>query len=144
MFLFWKWNFSAVCDIGINKNWLRILITLAIPDTLQFSLGLVYPVFSQIYVSWFLQACNTCAVRVERKRKRKLIQEQEDATEAASPPKKSRSGRTIKVPRRFSKGAEGRQMWRRSLCAKGLWGGGGYGRRGGHTRCWKERRRLLC
>ena len=81
-------------------------------------------------VSWFLQACNTCAVRVERKRKRKLIEEQEDAAEAASPPKKSRSGRTIKVPRRFSKGAEGRQMWRRSLCAKGLWGGGGMGERG--------------
>ncbi|CAH3133521.1 unnamed protein product [Pocillopora meandrina] len=57
-----------------------------------------------------IKACNTCAVRVERKRKRKLIEEQEDAAEAASPPKKSRSGRTIKVPRRFSKGAEGRQM----------------------------------
>ena len=100
-------NFSAVCEIGVNKIWLRILITFTILDTLQFSVGLVYPVFSPIYVSWFLQTCNLCSVRAERKRKRKLTTEQEDTAEAASLQKKSRSGWIIKVPRRFSKGAWG-------------------------------------
>ena len=58
----------------------------------------------------FQQACNNCTVRSEEKRKRKLAKEQEDADEAASPPKRSRAGRLIKVPRRFTKGTEGRQM----------------------------------
>lgn len=45
---------------------------------------------------------------MERKRIRKLTEEQEEAAEAASLPKKSRSARIIKVPRRFYKEAEGR------------------------------------
>lgn len=57
-----------------------------------------------------IKACNLCAVRMERKRKRKLTEEQEEAAEAASPPKKSRSGRIIKVPRRLFKRAKGSQM----------------------------------
>ncbi|PFX13671.1 hypothetical protein AWC38_SpisGene22226 [Stylophora pistillata] len=42
-------------------------------------------------------------LRLKRKRDRKLSEE------AASPPKKSRSGRTIKTPRRFSEGAKERR-----------------------------------
>ena len=45
----------------------------------------------------------------KERRKRKLAKEQE-AEEAASPPKRSKAGRTIKVPRRFLKGPEGRQQ----------------------------------
>lgn len=54
---------------------------------------------------YHFKACNLCAVRMKQKGKRKLTEEPEEAAEAASSPKKSRSGRIIKVPRRFSKRA---------------------------------------
>ncbi|KAJ7357770.1 hypothetical protein OS493_023245 [Desmophyllum pertusum] len=60
-----------------------------------------------------VKACPPCTERRNDKikRKRKLAEEEEAAElEAASPPKKSRTGRTIKVPRRFSKEPEGRQQ----------------------------------
>ncbi|KAL9951005.1 hypothetical protein ACROYT_G043591 [Oculina patagonica] len=57
-----------------------------------------------------IKACNTCIKRRNDKRKRKRAKELQEDEETASPPKRSKMGRTIKVPRRFCKGPEGRQL----------------------------------